>query len=334
MTTPGSRKLAAWRTRAIAVAVAAVTASCAHGPTDAAVAQRDSQALLAAIAELPNADAPWVWALTAPRVNAANPNVILDDPATVEIRSRARQPRPGDPVSALAALQVCRAAADCDVASAALALAAIDPASALPLLPEFDLAVEKQDDVRIEAALRALATRPEWNIHWSAAALRTTRVFHEAGTWLRQRGGRPRESENAAFADATGVLAGSFVPPFYRLSGTCRDVGDRPQRREACLRIARSMQDADAVMVQAIGYGIELKLHPPDSTERLAAQDALRRVRWHLHSVGRLNWHDGLTREIRELTAASAREADVFETILRRRGMALDPPKDWNTTAG
>ncbi len=71
-------------------------------------------------------------------------------------------------------------------------------------------------------------------------------------------------SDWARFVEVSGIASAQIIPSFAPLQDACRESA---ARRDACLKLAKTMQRSDTVAAQMAGFGIERRLLPPDSKE-------------------------------------------------------------------
>jgi hypothetical protein len=131
----------------------------------------------------------------------------------------------------------------------------------------------------------------------------------------------------------SGIVSGEFIPPFAALVEACKESSAAPERREPCLKLAKIMQRGDTVVAQLVGFGIERRLHAPDSKEARTIADRRHVLEWRVAAAAKfdtalLPWTKNARARARlAQMRAMAREEDVCIAILREHKMALDPPE-------
>jgi hypothetical protein len=113
----------------------------------------------------------------------------------------------------------------------------------------------------------------------------------------------------------------------------CRESSAIAERRELCLKLSKIMQRSDTIAAQIAGFGIERRLHAPDSKEARAIAERRRLLEWRVATAAkfdtaRLPWTKNAHARARlAQMRALPREEDVCIAILREHKVALDPPE-------
>jgi hypothetical protein len=114
--------------------------------------------------------------------------------------------------------------------------------------------------------------------------------------------------------EALGISNAVVLPSFSPLINACRDPEAGAERREACLRLSRTMQHADMVMAQLVGFAIEKRLNPGDVREvaRIAERRRTLETRVALANQANVTVRARLAK-----MRALPREEDVYSAIVR-----------------
>jgi hypothetical protein len=129
-----------------------------------------------------------------------------------------------------------------------------------------------------------------------------------------------------------GIASGELIPSFTALAEPCKDSAAGPERRESCLKVARMMQQGDTVLVQMMGLGIERRLAPPDGKEARGIGERKRQLEWRMTTAAKFDnpvfpwlWNAHARWRLARMRA-TPREEDVLIAILRKQGLAIEPP--------
>jgi hypothetical protein len=100
------------------------------------------------------------------------------------------------------------------------------------------------------------------------------------------------------------------------------------------LKLAKTLQRADATLAQLVGFAIERRLTPSDSKEQRVLAERRRVLEWRLASANLsdsplLPWLQNARARARlAIIRKTAREEDACSAIVRAHGMPLNPPED------
>jgi hypothetical protein len=123
------------------------------------------------------------------------------------------------------------------------------------------------------------------------------------------------------------------MPSFSPLINACRET-TATERRESCLKLSKTMQRADAVMAQLVGFAIEKRLTAADGKESRVIAERRRLLEWRVSAANQsdtplLPWlRNARARSRLAKMRVMPREEDVCTALLREHGMPLDPPED------
>jgi hypothetical protein len=139
-------------------------------------------------------------------------------------------------------------------------------------------------------------------------------------------------SDLARLTEAMGLAGAVVMPSFSPLINACREAA-ATERREACFKLSKTMQRADAVMTQLVGFAIEKRLTSDGKELRMIAERR-RLLEWRVAAANQsdtplLPWlRNARARSRLAKMRALTREEDVCIALLREHGMPLDPPED------
>jgi hypothetical protein len=130
-----------------------------------------------------------------------------------------------------------------------------------------------------------------------------------------------------------GIAGAVVMPSFSPLINACREAA-AAERREACLKLSKTMQRADAVMAQLVGFAVEKRLTPADGKELRVIVERRRLLEWRVSAANQsdtplLPWlRNARARSRLAKMRAMPREEDLCIALLREHGLPLDPPED------
>jgi hypothetical protein len=249
--------------------------------------------------------------------------------AALEFAVRSSELAPGNPAISWLRLQLCANAPGCDIRDAATTMRWVDADNGAAWLPLLALAQKDKDATEVDRILNDMAQGARFDLYANRAtvlmfdALKKVRASLPEG-YLR--------TDMTRFTEAAGLTSAAFIPPFSPLINACRDAA--AERRETCLSLAKTLQRADTVMAQLVGFAIERRLTPGDGKEVRALADRRHLLEWR---VGTANQEDAIALASRGNVRARSRlaamrkhsrEEDADLALLRERKMPLEPPED------
>jgi len=250
--------------------------------------------------------------------------------AAVELAVKASELAPDSPAISWLRLHLCAAAPSCDVRDAATTMRWVDADNAAAWMPTLAAAQKDKDTVQVDRVLTDMAQGARFDLYGN----RTTVMVFDA--LKRARAGLPANyaaSDLSRLTEALGIANTAVMPSFSSLINACREasVGER---RDACLRLSKIMQKADAVLAQLVGFAIEKHLMSADIKEQRVIAERRRLLEWRVSSANisdtpLLPWlRNARARSRLAKMRAMSREEDVCIALLREHGIPLDPPEE------
>jgi hypothetical protein len=250
--------------------------------------------------------------------------------AALEFAIKASELAPDDAPLSWLRLQLCAAAAGCDIRDAATTMRWIDADNGAAWIPTLAAAQKERDDVEIDRVLADMAQGTRFALYGD----HTTVLYYDS--LRRVRGNGPSDylkSDLTRLNEAVELATATTVPSFSPLINACRDTADS-ERREPCLKVAKTMQRADAVLAQQVGFAMEKRLAPPDSKESRLVLERRRLLEWRVAAANQsdeaaLPWlRNARARSRIAKMRVLPREEDVYIAILRERKLPLEPADD------
>lgn len=247
--------------------------------------------------------------------------------AALELADQAIDRAPNNPAIGWLRLQLCAAAPACDIREAATTLRWVDADNGAAWLPLLVLAQRDRDAVEVDRILADMAKGTRFDVY----ANRTTVLLFDA---LREgRGSLPAHyltSDLGRLAEASGLADAVVVPAFSPLINACREAA--AERREKCLELGRTLQHADTVLAQLVGFSIARRLTPPDSKDLRMLAERRHVLEWRAASAAeseasQLPWVKNARARARiAVMRRYAREEDADIALLRQLKMPIEPP--------
>jgi len=256
---------------------------------------------------------------------------LLDPPEGAGRAARASELAPENAAIAWIRLRTCANAAPCDVRDAATAMRWIDADNAAAWLPTLSAAVRDHDTVEIERVLGDMARGRRFDLYWNSIVVMMYDSIKALGRNL------PPKSPAADAPRLAAVVAmagAELIPSFSPLTEVCRDAQAGTERREACLKVAKLLQQGDTVIAEITGCSIERRLLPEGSKEARALADHRRVLEWRLTAALKfdaplLPWLKNAHARWRVARMRAAhREQDVVTAVLREEALPLNPPEE------
>jgi hypothetical protein len=250
--------------------------------------------------------------------------------AALEFAVKASELAPEDAAISWLRLQLCANALACDLRDAATTMRWVDADNAAAWLPTLATAQKDRDTVEVDRVLTDMAHDSSFDLYGN---LTTVRIYDALKRVRAQLPANYVKSDLARLTEAMGVAGAAVMPSFSPLINACREAAT-PERREACLKLSKTLQHGDAVMAQLVGFAIERRLTPQDSREQRLLAERRRVLEWRAASANLsdsplLPWlRNARARSRLAIMRARPREEDACIAILREHGMPLDPPED------
>jgi hypothetical protein len=249
--------------------------------------------------------------------------------AGLEIAARASELTPNDPVTAWLRLKLCSDAPGCDIRDAATTMRWVDADNGAAWLPTLAGAQRDKDTVQVDRVLADMAEGARFDLYGNRVAVM---MFDALKRVRKQLPSNYLQSDLSRLTEAMDIAGAAVIPSFSPVINACREPA--AERREACLKLSKTMQKADAVIAQLVGFAIEKRLAPADSKEMRLIAERRRLLEWRAASANisdtpLLPWlRNARARSRLAKMRAKPREEDVCIALLKEHGMPLDPPEE------
>jgi hypothetical protein len=250
--------------------------------------------------------------------------------SALELAARASDLAPQDASIGWLHLQLCSGTPACDIRDVATVLRWVDADNSAAWLQNLAVAQKDRDTTEVDRILNDMVHGAHFDLYWNRIVVLMVDALHAARADLP---GGYAASDSARLTAVNGIANGEIVPPFTALVDACRESSAIPERRELCLKLSKIMQRSDTIAAQIAGFGIERRLHAPDSKEARAVAERRRVLEWRVETAAKfddalLPWTNNARARARlAQMRAMPREEDVCIAILREHKMALDPPE-------
>ncbi|MGO9995104.1 MAG: hypothetical protein ACLPTF_21685 [Steroidobacteraceae bacterium] len=250
--------------------------------------------------------------------------------AAVEFAVKASELAPDNVAISWLLLHLCASAPACDIRDAATTMRWVDADNAAAWLPTLATAQKDKDTIQVDRVLTDMAHGTRFDLYGNRA---TVMMFDAL---KRVRAALPANyasSDLSRLTESLGMASATVMPSFSPLINACREPAGG-ERHDACLKLSKTMQKADAVLTQLVGFAIEKRLTPADSKEQRIIAERRRLLEWRVSSANisdtpLLPWmRNARARSRLAKMRAMPREEDVCIALLREHGMPLDPPED------
>jgi hypothetical protein len=250
--------------------------------------------------------------------------------AALELAVRASELAPQDAGIGWLHLQLCSGTPACDIRDVATVLRWVDADNGAAWLQNLAVAQKDRDTMEVDRILNDMAHGTRFDFYWNRIVVLMVDALHAARADLP---GGYAASDSARLTTVNGIANGEIVPPFTALVDACRESSAIPERRELCLKLSKIMQRSDTVAAQIAGFGIERRLHAPDSREARTIAERRHVLEWRVAAAAKYDdalmpWTKNAHARARLMQMRSMpREEDVCIAILREHKVALDPPE-------
>ncbi len=250
--------------------------------------------------------------------------------AALEFAAQAGELAPDDPAISWLHLRICANTTSCDIRNAATTMRWVDADNAAAWLPTLATAQKDRDTTEVDRVLADMAQGRRFDLYENRATVLMYDMLRKV------RGKLPPhylQSDLARLSEAMQIAEGAVMPSFSPLINACREASAM-ERREACLKLSITMQRADTVLAQLVGFAIERRLTAAESKEARVIAERRRLLEWRESSANQsdtplLPWlRNARARSRLAKMRAMRREEDVCIALLREHGMPLEPPED------
>jgi hypothetical protein len=228
-------------------------------------------------------------------------------------------------------LQVCARTPGCDIRDAATTLRWVDADNGAAWLPTLAAAQKDRDTIEVDRVLADIAQDTRFDLYWNPIVVLMFDTLKSAGNKLP---GHGPNSDLTRLTTVMGIASAELIPPFAPLIDACRESTAGTERREACLKLSKTMQRGDTVIAQLTGLSIERRLVAPDGKEARAIAERRHVLEWRMSAAAQfdiplLPWLiNSRARSRLAHMRILPREEDVCIAILREHGMAIQPPEE------
>jgi hypothetical protein len=245
-------------------------------------------------------------------------------PSALQLAVNAAELAPQNPIIGWLHLQLCVGTPSCNVRDVATVLRWIDADNGASWLPILAAAYKDRDWTEVDRILFDMAETKRFDLYCNPLVVLLADTLYKARADL-PHGFAESDAERLELASA---IAGGLVPPFTSLLDSCRSAA-AAERREACLKLSRTMQHGDAIAAQMAGFGIEKRLVTPDGKEAHAMNERRRQLDWRVSAAAQadvaLPWRkNALARKRLARMRLNPRQEDVDLAILREHKIATD----------
>jgi len=227
-------------------------------------------------------------------------------------------------------LELCAGTAGCDIRDAATTMRWVDADNSAVWMATLAAAQKDKDAGEVTRVLQQMAQGSRFDAYRNRTVVLLFDTLRRADKVLPV-GYVP--SDLSRLSESMALAGAEIVPPFAPLLAACREPA-AADRRDSCLKLARTMQRGDTVAAQMAGLTIEKRLLPPDSRQARAVAERRRVLEWRVSAASQydapaLPWlTNALARARVRQMRATPREEDVDIAILRRHKIPLEPPEN------
>ncbi len=256
------------------------------------------------------------------------------DSGAYKLIARAVQLAPERRDLAWLAVRLCASSSDCNDAAAEKHLRDVDPTNGAGYMGALARAQRKNDVAGVDAALSGLGDSENFHVYFdpliAATAPELAASRHPGGTASAQEITR-------ATIDMTGMVAASVLPSTQAFSYSCKGLAleQFPGRLNLCRRAARTLAQADTLLVEGLGLSYQQQLWPLDSPE---GRDITAQRRVFQYRMEEYNHIDISTSKVEEYPSDALdafrtheREQDVALFYFEKAGIPKDPPPNWKS---
>jgi hypothetical protein len=250
--------------------------------------------------------------------------------AAVELAARASELAPQNPGIGWLHLRLCASTPACDVRDVATVMRWVDADNGAAWLPTLAAAQKDRDTTEVDRILADMARGTRFDLYFNRVVV----LMFDALAGARQDLPAAYAASDASrFRAVDGIAAGEIIPRFSPLLDACREPAAAPDRRELCLKLAKTMQRGDTVIAQLIGFNLERHLLAPDSKEARSIGERRHVLEWRVAEASKfdsplLPWlRNARARARLAQMRVMPREEDVCIAILKQHKMAIEPPE-------
>jgi hypothetical protein len=249
--------------------------------------------------------------------------------SALEFAIKASVRAPNNPAISWLRLRLCMNSPGCDIREAATTMRWLAADNAAAWLPTLNVAQRDKDTMEVDRVLASMAEGSHFDVYLNPSAALMFGALKRARGQLAP---RYLPSDAARLTEAVGIATAAVVPSFSPLINACRDPAADAERRETCVKLSRTMQHADAVMAQLVGFALDRRLNPGDAKEMRTVAERRRVLEWRVATANEADaavlpsLKNSLARARAAKMRKLAREEDVSIAILKEHKLPLEPP--------
>jgi hypothetical protein len=248
----------------------------------------------------------------------------------LELAVKASELAPNNPAINWLRLQLCTGAPACDIRDAATTMRWVAADNGAAWLPTLTVAQRDKDSMELDRVLAGMAQGTRFDLYDNRSAVMMFDALRRARNQLSP---DYLKSDDARLTEAIGIANAVVLPSFSPLINACREATAGSERREACLTTAKTMERADTVMAQLVGFAIERRLTPADAKEQRTIAERRRLLEWRMAAANQseapVPWlKNARARSRIAKMRTMPREEDLYIALLREHKIPLDPPED------
>jgi hypothetical protein len=250
--------------------------------------------------------------------------------SAVDLAARASDLSPQSASIGWLHLQLCAATPACDIRDVATVMRWVDADNGAAWLQTLAAAQKDRDSTDVDRILGDMALGVRFDLYWNRIVVLMVDALDAVDYDLP---GGFAGSDTARLGIVSAIASAEIVPPFTALVDVCRDSSAAPERRDLCLKLAKTMQRSDTVAAQLAGFSLAKRLLAPDSKEARALAERRHVLEWRVAEAAKfdnplLPWtKNARTRARLAQMRTLPREEDVCIAILKAHKMALEPPE-------
>jgi len=252
-------------------------------------------------------------------------------PAAVDLIARASAVAPQTAGIAWLHLQLCAQTPACGVRDVATIMRWVDADNGAAWMPTLAAAQKDRDSEEADRVLADMAQELRFDLYSNEIVVL---MFDALKNAHREIPAGYAASDWARFVEVSGIAGAQIIPSFAPLIDACRESAGAPARRDACIKLAKTMQRSDTVAAQLVGFGIEKRLLAPDSKEARGIAQMKRLLEWRVAAAAQFDlplmpWTKNARARARlAQMRLQPREEDVCIAILREHRVNTEPKED------
>lgn len=229
------------------------------------------------------------------------------------------------------AARLCDAADECDASRVEQHLREVDSTNAVGWVGALARAQRSNDVTAVDEALTAIGHATRFTVYFEPLVVTATRQL------LALQARSDPTASAAVTMTVISVVAATVLPGSRIFSYSCQGYALQVTGRlDRCRNAARTLEHADAYIVEGLGLSLQQKLWPLQSPEGHAIADRRRVFQYRLEEFSKLNVSSSqpadFPTDYLDVAAAHEREQDVALVYFARAHVPADPPPQWKST--